>query len=86
VAFLTLLERKVLRLRQIRIGPNKTYIFGLVQPLLDGVKLLVKPFYRIKHQIKIIYLISGVIRLVFNFILWFVVPYLSFDFSEYQFL
>lgn len=49
VIFITLLERKILGLRQIRLGPNKSRIQGLSQPLLDGIKLLIKyriiPFY-----------------------------------------
>jgi NADH-quinone oxidoreductase subunit H len=43
--FITLLERKILGLRQIRLGPNKSRFQGLTQPLLDGIKLLLK--YRI---------------------------------------
>lgn len=38
----TLLERKLLGLRQIRFGPNKTRIFGVIQPILDGLKLIKK--------------------------------------------
>jgi len=44
VAFFTLFERKVLGLTQRRVGPNKVTIWGILQPLLDGVKLLTKEF------------------------------------------
>jgi len=42
VAFFTLLERKVLGLRQRRVGPTKAGWIGIGQPPLDGVKLIFK--------------------------------------------
>jgi len=42
IAFITLLERKILALTQLRVGPNKVVLKGLVQPLIDGIKLLQK--------------------------------------------
>ena len=42
VAYLTLLERKVMASMKQRRGPNVVGIYGLLQPLADGLKLLLK--------------------------------------------
>ena len=43
VAFFTLLERQILAALQRRQGPNVVGFYGLLQPITDGVKLILKP-------------------------------------------
>ena len=42
VAYLTYFERKVIGYMQVRIGPNRVGPLGLLQPIADGLKLLLK--------------------------------------------
>jgi len=42
IAYLTLAERKIIGGFQQRFGPNSVGFFGLLQPLADGLKLLLK--------------------------------------------
>ena len=44
IAFLTILERKFLSLRNMRFGPNFLFFFGIFQPFRDLIKLFFKKF------------------------------------------
>jgi len=57
VMFITLLERKILRRSQLRVGPRKVGIDGIVQPILDGVKLILKRFFIIARRKKILFFV-----------------------------
>lgn len=58
VAFLVLLERKVLRLAQIRKRPNIVRFYGILQTIIDRVKLLLKKFFILPKFISFFFLFS----------------------------
>jgi NADH-quinone oxidoreductase subunit H len=75
VAYLTLIERKVLGWIQVRIGPNRVGPWGLLQPLADGAKLLLKEEITVAGANKIIYLAAPLIVVVCALIPFGVIPF-----------
>ena len=71
VCFLTLLERKILGYVQNRKGPTKVLIIGLLQPVIDGGKLILKRILIEKIYYFLIPFFSIVIIRLLSLSIWF---------------
>src|SRR6188508_68295 len=64
VAYLILLERKVASWTQDRIGPNRVGPFGLLQPIADGLKFILKEDYHPRNVDKVLFTIAPAIMII----------------------
>ena len=81
VAFLTLLERRVLGYIHIRRGPNRVGFVGIFQPFSDAIKLFSREQYFPLVSNYLVYYFSPVFGFFLSLLVWLLVPYMRGFFS-----
>lgn len=75
VAYLTYAERKVIGWMQVRIGPNRVGPLGLLQPIADAVKLLLKEIIIPSGANKGLFILGPILAIAPALAAWAVIPF-----------
>jgi NADH-quinone oxidoreductase subunit H len=75
VAYLTYWERKVIGWMQVRIGPNRVGPFGLLQPIADGLKLLMKEIIIPSGASRGLFILGPILSIAPALAAWAVIPF-----------
>ncbi|MHB1678320.1 MAG: NADH-quinone oxidoreductase subunit NuoH [Sulfuriferula sp.] len=75
VAYLTYAERKVIGFMQVRIGPNRVGYKGLLQPIADGIKLMMKEIIIPSGANKFLFVLAPVLTIAPALAAWAVIPF-----------
>jgi NADH-quinone oxidoreductase subunit H len=75
VALMTLMERKVSAFMQDRLGPNRVGPFGLMQPLADGIKNLLKEETYPAHASRVFFILAPMMAIGPALITFAVIPF-----------
>jgi len=75
VAYLTYAERKIIGWMQVRIGPNRVGFYGLLQPIADAVKLLMKEIIIPSGANKGLFILGPILVIAPALAAWAVIPF-----------
>ncbi len=75
VAYLTYAERKVIGWMQVRIGPNRVGFQGLLQPIADGLKLLMKEIIIPSGASRGLFILGPILVIAPALAAWAVIPF-----------
>lgn len=75
VAYLTFVERKVIGAMHLRKGPNVVGPFGLLQPMADGLKLMLKETIIPSGASRAVFVIAPMLTFILALIAWAVIPF-----------
>lgn len=75
IAFMTLVERKLIASIQRRKGPNVVGLFGVLQPFADALKLLIKETILPSAANRLIFVLAPVLTLFLSLLGWAVIPF-----------